>query len=170
VRPGRARGSGLPFRSSQWPQAKTAASLPAIRPLIHTVVLPNQWRGLVLVVEDNPVNCVVIDAMLGQLGLRVSVAGDGQQCLDLLMAGTLQPDLILMDMQMPVMGGIEATERIRAWEAAGQRERLPIVALTAGAFEEDRQRCLGAGMDDFLTKPIDIHALPVILSRWLVQA
>jgi len=131
---------------------------------------PTQWCGLVLVVEDNPVNCMVIEAMLTQLGLEVSLVGDGQQCLDVLLTGTLQPDLILMDVQMPVMGGIEATECIRAWEAAGGRQRLPIVALTAGAFEEDRQRCLGAGMDDFLTKPIAIQALPGILSKWLVSS
>jgi CheY-like chemotaxis protein len=132
--------------------------------------VPSTWQGHVLVVEDNAVNCMVIEAMLTQLGLTVSLAGDGQQCLDVLLPGTLQPDLILMDVQMPVMGGIVATERIRAWEAAGQRRRLPIVALTAGAFEEDRQRCLNAGMDDFLTKPIAIHALPGLLSKWLVRA
>jgi len=132
--------------------------------------MPTQWHGLVLVVEDNPVNCMVIEALLTQLGLTVSLAGDGQQCLEALLPGTVEPDLILMDVQMPVMGGIEATERIRAWEAAGQRQRLPIVALTAGAFEEDRQRCLNAGMDDFLTKPIAIHALPGLLSKWQARA
>jgi signal transduction histidine kinase/CheY-like chemotaxis protein len=131
---------------------------------------PAQWHGVVLVVEDNPVNCMVIEAMLTQLGLTVSMVGDGQQCLEALLPGTVQPDLILMDLQMPVMGGIEATERIRAWEAASQRQRLPIVALTANAFEEDRQRCLAAGMDDFLTKPIAISALPGILAKWLAQA
>jgi len=142
---------------------------PRSLPTAPDAEVPTQWHGQVLVVEDNPVNCMVIEAMLTQLGLNVSLAGDGQQGLDALLSGTVQPDLIFMDVQMPVMGGIEATERIRAWEVTHQRRRLPIVALTAGAFEEDRQRCLSAGMDDFLTKPIAIHALPLILSKWLAQ-
>ena len=150
--------------------AATESRLLPREPAISGTGTLAQWRGLALVVEDNPVNCMVIEAMLTQLGLTVSLAADGQQCLDALLQGTRQPDLIFMDVQMPVMGGIEATERIRAWEAASQRARLPIIALTAGAFEDDRQRCLAAGMDDFLTKPIAIQALPGILSKWLDKA
>jgi PAS domain S-box-containing protein len=130
--------------------------------------LPAQWSGRVLVVEDNPVNSKVIAAMLTKLGITVTLATDGQQCVDRITQGE-QPDLVFMDIQMPVMDGYAATRRIREWEAAGQRPRLPIIALTADAFEEDRQRCLAAGMDDFLTKPINIQALPGVLSKWLTQ-
>jgi CheY-like chemotaxis protein len=76
-------------------------------------------------------------------------------------------DLILMDCQMPVMSGFEATERIRTWELEQGSARLPIVALTAGAFEGDRDHCLKAGMDDFVTKPVDFVLLPSVIAKWL---
>ena len=72
-----------------------------------------------------------------------------------------------MDCQMPVMDGLEATQRIRQWEAAQNHTRLPIVALTANAFAEDRERCLAAGMDDFLTKPIKVPDLLATIRRWM---
>jgi CheY-like chemotaxis protein len=72
-----------------------------------------------------------------------------------------------MDVQMPVMDGIEATQGIRRWEQAGGHHRLPIVALTAGAFEDDHRRCLEAGMDAFLTKPVKLDELVGVLGRWL---
>ena len=75
--------------------------------------------------------------------------------------------LILMDCQMPVMDGLEATRRIRAWERDNAKPRLPIIALTASAFEEDRDRCLAAGMDDFLTKPLVLRDLAAALEAWL---
>ena len=80
------------------------------------------------------------------------------------------PDLVLMDCQMPVMSEFEATARIREWEAENGLARLPIVALTAGAFDDDRERCLAVGMDDFVTKPIDFVALPAVVARWLKAA
>ncbi|MDD2880189.1 MAG: ATP-binding protein [Rhodoferax sp.] len=131
--------------------------------------------GHVLVAEDNPVNCMVIEALLGQLGLRVTLVRDGQQAVDAMAQtapgagsdGQAKPDLILMDLNMPVMDGYVATEKIRQWEAANQRPRLPIIALTANAFEEDHQHCLAVGMDDFLTKPIALEALKLALIRWL---
>jgi signal transduction histidine kinase/CheY-like chemotaxis protein len=119
----------------------------------------------ILVVEDNPTNQMVIRALLGKLGLRVDVAGNGQVAVDAIANGA-SPDLILMDLQMPVMDGLEATRRIRGWEQDGQRPRVPIIALTAGAFEEDRQNCRDAGMDDFLTKPVDIKRLSAVLIKW----
>jgi CheY-like chemotaxis protein len=72
-----------------------------------------------------------------------------------------------MDVQMPVMDGVQATQQIRLWEKDADLPRLPIIALTAGAFAEDRERCLAAGMDDFLTKPINLEALKSTLARWL---
>jgi len=131
-------------------------------------LLPAQWSGRVLVVEDNLVNSKVIAAMLTKLGITVTLATDGQQCFDRIIKGE-RPDLILMDIQMPVMDGYATARCIREWEAAGQQPRLPIIALTAHAFEEDRQRCIAAGMDDVLTKPINIHALPGVLSKWIIH-
>ncbi len=132
--------------------------------------------GHVLVAEDNQVNCMVIEAMLNSLGVTVSVVHDGQQAAQFIeqisraenVDPSKRPDLILMDVHMPVMDGYNATERIRQWEATSQHPRLPIIALTADAFEEDRQHCLAVGMDDFLTKPIVLDALKVALQKWLI--
>jgi signal transduction histidine kinase/DNA-binding response OmpR family regulator len=125
--------------------------------------------GHVLLVEDNPVNCMVAGAMLTQLGLTHRVVNDGQQAVDAILQGE-RPDIILMDLQMPVMDGYAATQRIRQWETEDAQNRLPIIALTADAFDEDRQRCLAVGMDDFMTKPIAIDALKLALARWLQSA
>jgi PAS domain S-box-containing protein len=125
--------------------------------------------GTVLIAEDNPVNRMVIMAMLGELdcsGLSVTVVEDGQQALDFVTEGGV-PDLVLMDIQMPMMGGLDATEKIRLWESEHGTPRLPIVALTANAYEEDRHKCLAAGMDDFLAKPLDMEKLQSVLVRWL---
>jgi CheY-like chemotaxis protein len=131
--------------------------------------VPAQLAGRVLVVEDNIVNRMVIESMLTKLGISVTQAYDGQQALDTLTQGDFpDPDLILMDLHMPVMDGYEATERIREWERDNNRPRLAIIALTADAYEEDRQRCLAVGMNDFLTKPIALDALQSALQKWLV--
>jgi signal transduction histidine kinase len=122
--------------------------------------------GRVLVVDDNAPNRIVILAILKKLGLQCDVAYDGKQALDRVTQGRC-PDLVLMDCQMPVMDGFEATRRIRQWEAETLRSRLPIVALTAGAFAEDRKRCRQAGMDDFLAKPVEIERMAAVLGRWL---
>jgi PAS domain S-box-containing protein len=118
----------------------------------------------ILLVEDNEVNQKVARAMLEALGLTLAVAGNGLEALTLLRAETF--DLILMDCQMPGMDGFTATARIR------ERERplglhTPIIALTAHALEGDRDQCLAAGMDDYLTKPLTHQALRSTLSRWL---
>jgi PAS domain S-box-containing protein len=134
----------------------------------------NLLHGHVLVVEDNLINCMVIESLLRSLGVTVAVVHDGQQAVAAITAatasaGALQPppQLVLMDLQMPVLDGYAATKNIRQWESTQQCPRLPIIALTADAFEEDRQRCLAAGMDDFLTKPISIDALKSALTKWL---
>ena len=125
----------------------------------------------ILVVEDNPVNRKVVKAMLTRLGHQTRSVADGQAAVALLTDSTTpRPDLVLMDCQMPVMDGFTATTRIRAWEAAQQQSRLPIVALTASAFQEDRDRCQEAGMDDFLSKPVSLDALRKLLERWLAPA
>ncbi len=125
-------------------------------------------QGHILVAEDNPVNAMVIGSLLGKLGLTHSVVTDGQQAVDAIVQGC-QADLILMDLHMPVMDGYNATQSIRQWELDSKRPRLPIIALTADAFEEDHQHCLAVGMDDFLTKPIALQALVPTLSTWLTQ-
>ncbi len=125
--------------------------------------------GRVLVVEDNPVNCMVIESLLNQLGLTVALANDGKQGLQAITGAGPDslPDVIFMDLQMPVMDGYTAAQHIRQWEADNARARLPIIALTADAFEEDRQHCLAVGMDDFLTKPVSVQALQAALQRCL---
>lgn len=122
---------------------------------------------LVLVVEDNKTNRTVIQAMLKkQSGIRVESVEDGQEAVMQLTQGKVLPHLILMDCQMPIMDGYEATRQIRAWEKKIGRARIPIIALTAGAFVEDRENAFAAGMDDFLTKPLDAKLLRVALDRW----
>jgi CheY-like chemotaxis protein len=124
--------------------------------------------GDVLVVEDNPTNRKVIEALLGKLGIKARSVENGQQAVDIVRGG-LRPDLVLMDVQMPVMDGIKATEVIRQWEQEASRPHLKIIALTAGAFDEDRQHCIAAGMDDFLTKPVNLNDLASMLEKWLGQ-
>ena len=122
--------------------------------------------GYVLVVDDNPTNQKVIKALLAKQGLRAETASDGAEAVELITAGAT-PALVLMDCQMPVMDGIEATIQIRQWEREGNRPSLPIIALTAGAFEADRERCLSVGMNDFMTKPIQVTTLLALLKKWM---
>ena len=123
--------------------------------------------GHVLVVEDNPINRKVLSALLTRMGLRVSLAENGAEGFDAVCRDA-SIDLVLIDVNMPVLDGIAATGKIRAWEQG--QARVPIVALTADAFEADRQRCMDAGMNDFLAKPVVIKALREVLERWLPAA
>ncbi|MEW6765308.1 MAG: ATP-binding protein [Pseudomonadota bacterium] len=116
----------------------------------------------VLLVEDNPVNQMVARKILERLGLRVTVAPSGEAALEHTAAGAF--DAVLMDCQMPGMDGLETTRRIRH-----QGANLPIIALTANATENDRQACMLAGMDDFLSKPFRAEVLQATLARWLVN-
>lgn len=125
--------------------------------------------GQVLVVEDNLTNRKVVAALLGKLGISTHCVENGQEAVDLITSG-MSPDLILMDIQMPVLDGLKASEVIRQWESDTQQRRLPIIALTAGAFDEDRQNCIAAGLDDFLAKPIHINELSATLKKWLPPA
>jgi PAS domain S-box-containing protein len=119
-------------------------------------------RGRVLVVDDNPVNRVVMEAMLGERGLAVDLAEDGGEALIMLAPAHLA---VFMDCQMPNIDGYEATARIRAGESG--RVRVPIIAMTAHALEGDRERCLLAGMDDYLSKPLRSPDLDAVLERWV---
>jgi two-component system, sensor histidine kinase and response regulator len=126
---------------------------------------PRAARAKVLLVEDNAVNREVAVGMLEALGCQVSIAENGWLAIEALN----DPHFVavLMDCQMPVMDGLTATAEIRRREAAHGRPRIPILALTANAMEGDRERCLAAGMDDFISKPFTQRELAECLQRWL---
>jgi CheY-like chemotaxis protein len=133
--------------------------------LAPQVFSPAAVTGLrVLLVEDNRVNQRLASRLLEKRGYEASVAENGQIALAALEQGRF--DAVLMDMQMPVMDGIEATRRIRENEAAGGLARIPIIAMTANAMQGDRERCIEAGMDDYITKPIAQANLLATLSQW----
>jgi CheY-like chemotaxis protein len=146
----------------------TATAMPA--------ALDSDNRSLkILVVEDNAPNQMVIRAFLGKFAKAAmlphstivwDIVEDGQAAVDYVAAGGV-PDLVLMDIQMPVMDGLDATRSIRAWEAAQGQRRVPIIALTANAYDEDRKNCFAAGMDGFLAKPIHVDQLYQVLVQWL---
>jgi CheY-like chemotaxis protein len=123
-------------------------------------VVPPASRVRVLLVEDNVVNQTVAAALLQRRGFEVVVAGNGREGAELFRRGRF--DLVLMDIQMPEMDGFESLAAIRAFEE-GTGRRTPVVALTAHALKEDRERCLAAGMDDYLSKPIEASRLYEII-------
>ena len=136
-------------------------------------------KARILLAEDNITNQQVALGLLKKLGLRADAVANGQEVLNSL--ETIPYDLILMDVQMPEMDGLEATRRIRAQKAESLERHssshhssvhvpnphIPIIAMTAHAMQGDRERCLAAGMNDFVTKPVSIQALADALSKWL---
>jgi CheY-like chemotaxis protein/anti-sigma regulatory factor (Ser/Thr protein kinase) len=143
----------LPVSIAQPPSEVTQGD----RPINKTLT------GHILLVEDNEVNLTVVRAMLEKMALSVTIAKDGQQAIDAL---TMQSfDAVLMDVHMPNMDGLEATKQIRKNPAY---QNLPIIAFTANIFKEDIGACYSAGMDDFVSKPVDQAQLREVLSRWLV--
>lgn len=125
----------------------------------------SQTNSRVLLAEDNAINRMIVTAHLKKLGLKIDVAQNGEEALT---AHFKRPyDLVLMDCQMPVMDGFEATRRIRLWE--GELRRTPIIALTANAFSGDRDACLQAGMDHYLSKPVAGEDLRQVISEWLAN-
>ena len=118
----------------------------------------------VLVVEDNPVNQLVATGFLEHLGFRVDVAADGLEAVGLL-TRPHEYAAVLMDCRMPRLDGYDATRQVRAHEPVGRR--VPIIAMTASALEGERERCLAAGMDDFLTKPVDAEELERVVREWV---
>jgi CheY-like chemotaxis protein len=149
------RGSTFWFTARLAPPSALPSKAPSAMPGAYDAA-----GALVLVADDNSVNQRVIERLLAKRGLRVDVVGNG---LEAVAAAARRPyDLVLMDCQMPEMDGYEATRKLRAEGA-----RLPIVAMTANALTGDRERCLDAGMDDYLTKPLTAATLDGTLTRWL---
>ncbi|MCP4992185.1 MAG: response regulator, partial [Gammaproteobacteria bacterium] len=140
-------------------------------PLItrHTAKIENleQFQARVLVVEDNPVNQMVAKGIMQKFGLRIDIAGDGREALRML--EQLPFDLIFMDCQMPVMDGYEATRQIRNPESMVRDHDIPVVALTANAMRGDQEKCIAAGMNDYITKPIDPKKVNQALMQWLPE-
>jgi CheY-like chemotaxis protein/anti-sigma regulatory factor (Ser/Thr protein kinase) len=120
-----------------------------------------QLAGKVLLVEDVELNQIVAESMLSECGLDVVIAGDGIEALEEMKTGNF--DIILMDCQMPRMGGIEASSHIRK----DYSKDIPIIALTADVFADNRENCLEAGMNDFLTKPYEFEDLYKVVKKWL---
>ena len=117
----------------------------------------------VLLAEDNPTNQIVASLMLRNLGCTVDVAANGRRAIEML--GRYEYDVVFMDCEMPVMDGFEATADIRA--RTDSRARIPIIAVTAQAMQGDRERCLRAGMDDYITKPVQAEAFAAALQEWV---
>ena len=153
VRPSLLRGLLEPTDSAS---GEPASAVPA--PAVDGPV-----KVRVLLAEDNLVNQKVALVMLRKLGIEADVVGTGVEALDALVG--VAYDLVLMDCQMPEMDGFDATRRIRERERGSRR--LPVVAMTANAMMGDRERCIEAGMDDHIPKPVRVEALHRALFRWL---
>ncbi|MDF3030837.1 MAG: hypothetical protein K0R03_1395 [Moraxellaceae bacterium] len=150
----------LPFEAvppEEWPKSEAATAAPRTANAFQ--------RARILVAEDNPVNQTVAVEMLKRLGCRVDIASNGEEAVTAYRA--LPYDLIFMDCDMPVMDGYAASRAIRALETPGHR--VPIVAMTAAAFEGDREQCLLAGMDDYLAKPVRMSELQRMVQAWLPE-
>jgi CheY-like chemotaxis protein len=137
------------------PAMPSAAHEPAVTDLKHLRVL---------VVDDNPVNQKLILHLLKRLGISARLAGNGLQALASLREADVE--IVLMDCQMPILDGYEATQRIRAGDAGEPAQSVPIIALTANALASDRERCILAGMSDYMTKPIDPSILRSLLEKY----
>ncbi|MFK0093779.1 response regulator [Pseudomonas sp. NPDC090592] len=138
------------------------ASLPGIPQALD---LPGDFR--VLVAEDNSISTKVIRGMLGKLNLEPDTASNGEEALQAMKAQRY--DLVLMDCEMPILDGFSATQQLRAWEAANQRQRTPVVALTAHILAEHKERARLAGMDGHMAKPVELSQLRELIQYWANQ-
>ncbi|AUM13961.1 response regulator [Ketobacter alkanivorans] len=150
----------------------TRHSLKALRDNHQQAIVPD-WpqKARILLVEDNSINVEVAKMILNELGLNADVAGNGLEAIQTL-ATAPQPEpytLILMDCQMPELDGYETTRRIRAGSAGEHNNNIPIIAMTANAMKGDREKCIQAGMNDYLSKPISSDALLRKLKLWILD-
>jgi CheY-like chemotaxis protein len=153
-----------------WQDDQPAATLEAASDGEHTAKLPvigeemmeERGSARVLVAEDNAVNRLLVKRMFEKLGCRIDLACDGREAVE--MARQLHYDVIFMDCFMPELDGYSASREIRTLEQSGQR--VPIIALTANAMADDRAKCIAAGMDDFLSKPVSLEDIRKTLQRW----
>ena len=134
----------------------------------HSLADQAKSRVRVLLAEDNPTNQKVALATLERLGYRADAVANGLEALDAL--GSRPYDLVLMDVQMPEMDGLEATGHVRDPKSAVRDHGIPIIALTAAAMTGDREKCLAAGMNDYLTKPLRPEELGRMIERWTAGA
>jgi signal transduction histidine kinase/CheY-like chemotaxis protein len=154
------------LRVALTPSSPRKAATPAAAGTPGGAVTHGHLHARILLVEDNPVNLLVAQRLLGVLGLDCDTATNGEAALLRMHDGNY--DLVLIDCQMPILDGYTATRRWREHEATDPNEpRLPIIAMTANAMTGDRQRCLDAGMDDYLAKPVTRGQLENCLNRWL---
>lgn len=153
--------------SSLIAKLETDSEEDAVRYTAPSVDVARKKNALLLVVDDNPVNRVVIGRQLEFLGIAAEIVSDARQVLDRLEAGGY--GLVLTDCQMPDIDGFELTRLIRKWEA-GAEKRLPVIALTADDTEDIRSESRAVGMDDFLCKPIGLSALSACLQKWVPTA
>jgi CheY-like chemotaxis protein/HPt (histidine-containing phosphotransfer) domain-containing protein len=144
---------------------KAGTTLPFATQPESPSVDPELRLGKLLVAEDNEVNQLVARGMANRLGYEVDIVDDGAQAVAATLTGNYAA--VLMDCHMPVMDGFEATQTIRSRDS--KTVRIPIIAMTAGALNEDRERCFAAGMDDYISKPVDLDKLRDILARWVPQ-
>ena len=147
------------------PEAATAKEDPGLVPCAPSIQIAEAQNRLVLLVEDNEINQEVITYQLDMLGYAAEVASDGQQGLEMWRTGRF--DLVLSDCHMPEMDGFEMTAAIRKLEEENGFTRVPIVAITANALQGEADTCLAAGMDDYLSKPVELTRLEQTLKRWL---
>ena len=120
----------------------------------------------ILMVEDNRINAEIGKEMLEKLGCEVIVTQSGQQSFEILKTDR-NFDLIFMDCQMPVMDGFETTAKIIEFENINDKKHIPIIALTANSLQGDKEKCIAAGMDDYLSKPVNQKDFAKIVSKWL---
>jgi CheY-like chemotaxis protein/HPt (histidine-containing phosphotransfer) domain-containing protein len=144
-----------------------AAAAQPVRPIVTRHAIREMRRGAlrILLAEDNVTNQQVALGILRKLGLKADAVANGAEAVAAL--ESIAYDLVLMDVQMPKMDGFEATAHIRDPQSAVRNHRIPIVAMTAHAMQGDRERCLKAGMNDYVTKPVSPQALADALARWL---
>ena len=161
--PQRVEALALPLaKQTQELPPQPVATRAAARELLNVLAAR---KARVLLAEDNITNQQVALSILKHLGLNADVAANGLEAVNAVAA--LPYDLVLMDVQMPVMDGLEAARQIRSAQSTVHNPLLPIIAMTASAIREDRNQCLRAGMNDYVSKPVSPQVLAAVLEKWL---